>query len=114
MHVGMGMRFTGRKEWERQWQTGMEMSFARREEWEWQNTEWHPGMGMGFAGRGNGNGRTRNGSLPLTALISSRDFKLYKLTSIIFSGLVSTPMPGDMILHLLVLSCYARACSYLS
>jgi hypothetical protein len=26
------------------------------------------------AGRGNGNGRTQNGSLPLTALISSRDF----------------------------------------
>jgi hypothetical protein len=28
---------------------------------------------MGFAGRGVGNGRTRNGSLPLTALISSRN-----------------------------------------
>jgi hypothetical protein len=30
--------------------------------------------GMGFARRGNANGRTRNGSLPLTALISSRDY----------------------------------------
>jgi hypothetical protein len=30
--------------------------------------------GSGNAGRGNGNGRTRNGSLPLTALISSRDY----------------------------------------
>jgi hypothetical protein len=39
----------------------------------WQNTKWQPGMGMGFAGRGYGNGRKRNGSLPLTALISSRD-----------------------------------------
>jgi hypothetical protein len=28
---------------------------------------------MGFAGRGNGNDRTRNGSLPLTVLISSRE-----------------------------------------
>jgi hypothetical protein len=32
-----------------------------------------PGMGMGFAGRGNGKGRTRNDSLLLTVLISSRD-----------------------------------------
>jgi hypothetical protein len=45
---------------------GMRMSFAGRGN----------GMGMSFAGRGNGNGRTRNDSLPLTALISSRDDNL--------------------------------------
>jgi hypothetical protein len=33
-----------------------------RREWEWASR-----------GEGNGNGRTRNGSLPLTVLISSRD-----------------------------------------
>jgi hypothetical protein len=37
------------------------------------------GNRMGFAGRGNGNGRTRNGSLPLTVLISSRDYFLFIL-----------------------------------
>jgi hypothetical protein len=51
----------------------MGMSFAGRGEWEWQNTGRTPGMRMGFAGRGNGNDRTRNGSLPLTVLISSRE-----------------------------------------
>jgi hypothetical protein len=80
MHVGMGMSFVG-GEMRKTVQGG-------------RNTEWQPGMGMGFAGRGNekdrtrngsrewewalrggrnGNGRTRNDSLPLTALISSRD-----------------------------------------
>jgi hypothetical protein len=35
----------------------------------WQNT----GNGNGLCGEGNGNGTTRNDSLPLTVLISSRD-----------------------------------------
>jgi hypothetical protein len=45
----------------------------------------HGMVRMDCAGRGNrkgrignGNGRTRNGSLPLTALISSRDFEVIK------------------------------------
>jgi hypothetical protein len=75
MHVGMW--FAGRGEWERQCGEGV-MGMAEHR----QNTEWQPGIGMwmGFAGRGewerqcgNGNGRTRNDSLLLTALISSRD-----------------------------------------
>jgi hypothetical protein len=43
-------------------------------ELKWQNTGRTPGMGMSFAGRGNGNDRTQNDSLPLTVLISSRDY----------------------------------------
>jgi hypothetical protein len=52
-------------------------------EWEWdlrgggnekdsaRNTEWQPEWEWALRGGGNGNGRTQNGSLPLTALISS-------------------------------------------
>jgi hypothetical protein len=61
MHVGMG--FAGRRVWERQ---GGRNGNGRT-----------PGMGMCFVGRGNGNGRTRNGSLPLTVLISSREFSFF-------------------------------------
>jgi hypothetical protein len=67
MHVGMGFARRGNEK------------DSDNREWEWalrggRNENGRtPGMGMGFAGRGNGNGRTRNGSLPLTVLISSRD-----------------------------------------
>jgi hypothetical protein len=46
MHVGMGMRFAGRGEWERQCGE------------EWQNTEWEPGMG--FAGGGGGGNKKKD------------------------------------------------------
>jgi hypothetical protein len=71
MHVRM--RFAGRGNEKdsdsREWQWAL-----RGGEWKWQNTGRTPGMGMSFAGRGNGNDRTQNDSLPLTVLISSRDY----------------------------------------
>jgi hypothetical protein len=46
----------------------------QNQEWEWALRGWENEKDS--AGRGNGNGRTRNGSLPLTALISSRNLPL--------------------------------------
>jgi hypothetical protein len=46
----------------------------QNQEWEWALRGWENETDS--AGRGNGNGRTRNGSLPLTALISSRNLPL--------------------------------------
>jgi hypothetical protein len=75
MHVGMRMSFAGR---------GNEKDSAGMAE-----HEMAAGNGNELCGEermrktvrgwGNGNGRTRNDSLPLTALISSRDFVVVKI-----------------------------------
>jgi hypothetical protein len=89
MHVGMGMCFAGRgngndrtwndsREWEWTLRGGRMRKTVRREgngndsrEWEWALRGGR--MRKTIRREGNGNGRTRNDSLPLTALISSRD-----------------------------------------
>jgi hypothetical protein len=95
--VGGGMRKTVRggrngnditqncsREWE--WGNGNDITQNCSREWEWGNgndrtqngsREWE----WALQGGRNGNGRTRNGSLPLTVLISSRDksFSLFHI-----------------------------------
>jgi hypothetical protein len=81
--------------------------------WEWEPDLRGEGMRKTVRGGGNGNGRTRNDSLPFTALISSRDYiiRVLEIITINFNAAEITngenrvTWPILATLLLLVLSC---------